>query len=77
MNEMSNKAITYLLLEKLGKDESSICFVADRLGHDRRYAIDCSKVQQDLGRSPTYNFEQGIENTINWYKQERKVKAQI
>lgn len=67
MNELSNKTITYLLLEAFGKDESSIEFVPDRLGHDRRYAIDCSKIQNKLGRSPVYNFEQGLKETITWY----------
>ncbi len=48
MHELSNKEITYILLKHLNKDETSIDFVPDRLGHDRRYAIDCSKIQQEL-----------------------------
>lgn len=67
MNELSNKTITYLLLKAFGKDESSINFVPDRLGHDRRYAIDCTKIQQELWRSPTYDFEQGLQHTIERY----------
>ncbi|GAB1596444.1 dTDP-glucose 4,6-dehydratase [Lysobacter claricitrinus] len=47
--------------------ESLIMFVTDRPGHDRRYAIDASKIERDLGWSPTVTFEQGIENTVDWY----------
>ncbi|WP_133499513.1 dTDP-glucose 4,6-dehydratase [Cognatilysobacter terrigena] len=47
--------------------ESLITFVADRPGHDRRYAIDASKIEQELGWSPTVTFEQGIERTVDWY----------
>jgi len=67
MNELSNKEITYILLKYLDKDESSIEFVADRLGHDRRYAINCEKIHQELGWFPKYDFEQGIKSTIDWY----------
>ena len=44
-----------------------IKFVTDRVGHDRRYAIDCGKTTADLGYVPVYQFETGIEATINWY----------
>ncbi|AXK71446.1 dTDP-glucose 4,6-dehydratase [Lysobacter sp. TY2-98] len=47
--------------------ESLITFVADRPGHDRRYAIDASKIEHELGWSPTLTFEQGIEHTVDWY----------
>ena len=66
-NEKENIYIVKLILETLGKDESLIEFVTDRLGHDRRYAIDSSKIQNDLGWSPKYTFEVGIKETIQWY----------
>lgn len=71
LNEISNKEITYRLLEAFGKDESSIEFVADRLGHDRRYAIDCSLIEKDFGWKPRYDFEKGLEETIGWYRNEK------
>lgn len=66
-NEMANIEITKLILQSLGKPEALITFVQDRLGHDRRYAIDSSKIQKQLGWSPRYTFEQGIKETIDWY----------
>jgi dTDP-glucose 4,6-dehydratase len=65
--EMPNIEIVRLILKKLGKNEDLIEFVTDRLGHDRRYAIDSSKIQQELGWSPEFDFENAIENTIDWY----------
>ncbi len=69
--EMKNIDIVKLLLKAVGKDESLIEYVKDRPGHDRRYAIDSSKIQNELGWKPEFEFEQAIENTINWYKQNR------
>ena len=66
-NEKENIYIVKLILEELGKDESLIEFVTDRLGHDRRYAIDSTKIQDELGWSPKYTFEVGIKETIQWY----------
>ena len=66
-NEKENIYIVKLILKELGKDESLIEFVTDRLGHDRRYAIDSSKIQKELGWSPYYTFETGIKETIQWY----------
>ncbi|MBR2557187.1 MAG: dTDP-glucose 4,6-dehydratase, partial [Methanobrevibacter sp.] len=66
-NEKENIYIVKLILEELGKDESLIEFVTDRLGHDRRYAIDSTKIQIDLGWKPKYTFEIGIKETIDWY----------
>ena len=51
----------------MGKDESSIEYVQDRLGHDRRYAIDNHKIQTELGWEPSLTFEEGIKLTIDWY----------
>lgn len=66
-NEKANIEITKLLIKELGKDESSIKYVEDRLGHDRRYAIDSSKIQNELGWHPSVTFEEGIKITIDWY----------
>lgn len=66
-NEKTNIEITRLILQALGKPENLINYVKDRLGHDRRYAIDSSKMQNELGWSPKYTFEQGIKETIEWY----------
>jgi len=66
-NEKTNIEITKLLISELGKDESLIKYVEDRLGHDRRYAIDSSKIQRELGWSPSVTFEEGIKLTIQWY----------
>ena len=66
-NEKSNIEIVKLILQNLGKPESLITYVKDRPGHDRRYAIDSSKIQRELGWHPSYTFEQGIAETIKWY----------
>ena len=66
-NEKPNIEITKLLLKELNKPESLINYVEDRLGHDRRYAIDSSKIQKELGWSPSVTFEEGIKLTIQWY----------
>lgn len=66
-NEKTNRYITDTILKYLGKDGSLIKYVADRLGHDRRYAIDATKIKEELGWEPKYKFEQAIEKTIQWY----------
>ena len=66
-NEKTNMEITHLILEAMGKDESSIKYVKDRLGHDRRYAISNKKITAELGWEPSITFEEGIKLTINWY----------
>ena len=66
-NEKTNLEITQLILKALGKDESYIEFVDDRLGHDKRYAISNKKIQSELNWEPKVTFEEGIELTINWY----------
>ena len=66
-NEMSNLNIVKLILEKLGKSEDLITFVEDRKGHDRRYAIDPTKIKNNLGWYPETKFADGIERTIDWY----------
>lgn len=70
-NEMKNIDIVKLILNYLGKDESLIAFVEDRLGHDRRYAIDSSKIQKELKWKPIYTFKKGINATVDWYLDNR------
>ncbi|MBC8044183.1 MAG: dTDP-glucose 4,6-dehydratase [Rhizobacter sp.] len=70
-NEQKNIDIVRLILRELGKPESLITFVKDRPGHDRRYAIDASKIQHDLNWQPTETFETGIAKTIAWYVNNR------
>ena len=66
-NEKTNLEITRLILNAMGKDDSYINFVEDRLGHDKRYAISNDKIQNELNWKPTVTFEEGIKLTINWY----------
>lgn len=66
-NEKTNMEITKIILNAMGKDESSIKYVEDRLGHDKRYAIDNHKIQTELGWEPSLTFEEGIKLTIDWY----------
>lgn len=66
--EMQNIEITKILLSLLKKPESLINYVADRPGHDLRYAIDCSKAEAELGWKPEIEFQSGLENTIKWYQ---------
>jgi len=66
-NERSNIQVVRTILEELGKPESLIAHVKDRLGHDRRYAIDADKIRQELGWQPKFVYEQGIKATIHWY----------
>lgn len=66
-NEKTNLEITHLILKEMGKDETSIEYVEDRLGHDRRYAIANDKITSELGWKPSITFEEGIKLTINWY----------
>ena len=66
-NEMANIDIVKLLIKTLGKSEGLIKYVKDRPGHDKRYAIDNTKITTELGWEPAYTFEQGIQETIQWY----------
>ncbi len=66
-NEKANLYIVQLILQTLGKGEELICHVKDRPGHDRRYAIDNTKITTQLGWAPAYTFEQGMAETIEWY----------
>ena len=66
-NEKSNLDVVKIILKALGKSEELITFVKDRLGHDRRYAIDPTKIHNELGWLPQTKFEDGIAKTIEWY----------
>jgi dTDP-glucose 4,6-dehydratase len=66
--EMPNLHLTNKLLDLLGKPKTLIQYVQDRPGHDRRYAIDCSKAERELGWRPQVTFEQGLKETIDWYR---------
>ena len=66
--EMANLHLTHKLLEILGKPKTLIKYVQDRPGHDRRYAIDCSKAERELGWSPQATFETGLRETVAWYQ---------
>jgi dTDP-glucose 4,6-dehydratase len=66
--EKTNLELTNTLLRSLGKPATLIQYVKDRPGHDRRYAIDCTKIETELGWKPQITFEQGIAETIEWYK---------
>ena len=66
-NEKSNLDVVKIILKALGKNEDLITFVKDRPGHDRRYAIDQTKIHNELGWLPQTKFEDGIDKTIEWY----------
>ncbi len=68
-NEKANIEIVKIILKELGKPESLITYVADRKGHDQRYAIDPSKAMKELGWAPTTMFADGIKLTIKWYQE--------
>ena len=68
---MVNLDVVKMILDQLGKPQNLISFVPDRLGHDRRYAIDSSFAQQELNWKPRRSFKEGLEETIQWYVDNR------
>lgn len=66
-SEKSNLEITKIILKEFEKDDTNIEYVKDRPGHDRRYAMDISKIKKELGFKLTKTFEQGVKETVNWY----------
>ena len=66
--ELTNRELTDLILRKFSRDESSIEYVADRLGHDLRYSVSHEKITREFGYQPNIKFEEGLEQTIEWYK---------
>jgi len=72
-NEITNRVITETILREMGKDwDANVTYVKDRPGHDRRYAIDASKLKRELGWEPKRRFEEAIKTTIQWYKDNEK-----
>jgi dTDP-glucose 4,6-dehydratase len=70
--ELTNREITSLLLELCGSDESMIEPVEDRLGHDRRYSVDWTKIREELGYRPEVDFEEGLARTVKWYRENER-----
>ena len=70
-NERTNKEITFSILKILGKPESLVEYVKDRPGHDRRYAVDSSKIRRELGWAPARSFDDALEATVKWYVENR------
>jgi len=69
-NEITNRVITETLIREMGKNwDEVVTYVKDRPGHDRRYAIDATKIKTELGWEPKYRFEQAIKTTIRWYQE--------
>jgi dTDP-glucose 4,6-dehydratase len=69
-NEIPNRRITEVILREMGKGwDESVQYVKDRPGHDRRYAIDASKIKRELGWEPKHRFEEAIKGTIRWYQE--------
>ncbi len=76
-NEKTNLEVVGLILERLGKDKSLIKYVKDRPGHDRRYAIDSSRIMTELSWAPSVNFEDGMAKTIDWYLANEKWLSEV
>ena len=76
-NERTNLNLTYTLLEILDKPRSLVRYVKDRPGHDRRYAIDSTKIEKELGWQPEIPFEKGLRDTIRWYMENREWVANV
>ncbi|KEI46091.1 dTDP-glucose 4,6-dehydratase [Saccharopolyspora rectivirgula] len=69
--ELTNRELTERLLAEMGMDWSMVRYVTDRKGHDRRYSVDDSKIADELGYAPTVDFEEGLRETIRWYRENR------
>ena len=67
--ELTNMQLTQQILKLMGKDESSIEYVSDRLGHDIRYSVDIAKISSELGYQPLVNWESGLASTVDWYRE--------
>jgi len=67
--EITNKTIVEKILDILGKSHDMIEFVGDRPGHDKRYSIDCSKIETQTGWNPKHEFDDGLKQTVEWYMQ--------
>jgi dTDP-glucose 4,6-dehydratase len=67
--ELENITVARKILSTLERTESLLKFVTDRLAHDRRYALDCTKLKNELGWQPRWEFDRGLEETIRWYQE--------
>ncbi len=76
-SEKTNLEVVEMILERLGKPKSLIKHVKDRPGHDRRYAIDASKITDEFGWQPSVDFEDGLNKTIDWYRENDKWLANV
>jgi dTDP-glucose 4,6-dehydratase len=76
-SERTNLELTHVLLDLLGKPRGFIRYVQDRPGHDRRYAIDCTKIERALGWKPLVPLEEGLRETIRWYQEHADWVAQV
>ncbi|MBS1536357.1 MAG: dTDP-glucose 4,6-dehydratase [Bacteroidetes bacterium] len=76
-SERQNIEVVRAILALTGKREELITYVKDRPGHDRRYAIDSTKIRQELGWKPTVNFEDGLEQTVQWYRDNAEWCARV
>jgi dTDP-glucose 4,6-dehydratase len=70
--EITNKTIVENILDILGKSNEKIEYVGDRPGHDKRYSIDCSKIENQVGWKPRYEFDDALKKTVDWYLQNQK-----
>jgi dTDP-glucose 4,6-dehydratase len=70
--DIPNLEVVKKILKIMNKDESSIEYVKDRLGHDRRYAVDWSKIEKELGWKPEHDFDEWLEKTVRWYEENEK-----
>src|SRR5262249_20723084 len=75
--ELANIDLTHSLLDVMGKPRSLVRYVKDRPGHDRRYAIDCSKMERELGWVPRTSFAQGLRDTVDWYKTDEQWVSRV
>ena len=75
--DISNLEIAHLILELMDKDESHLQFISDRPGHDRRYSVDWSLIKQELGWEPTVTLKQGLQQTVDWYRQHQEWWQQL
>jgi dTDP-glucose 4,6-dehydratase len=71
--EIKNIDIVNKIVDRLGADKSLVQFVKDRPGHDRRYYTDCTKIKKELGWMPRISLDEGIDKTIEWYKNENRI----
>ena len=71
-SDISNIEVVRKILKIMGRNDSFIEYVKDRLGHDRRYAVEWSKIEKELGWKPLHNFDEWLEKTVEWYKENEK-----